>query len=79
MQNIKELFFENTTRKHQQLVAKKLIGVAKLLLDRAIKHDNSNFSKDEKPLLIDPVYKLNNDCIEYGSDEYKEQLNKMGA
>lgn len=76
--DIKELFFEADTRKHQQLVAESMMACVKRLIDKAISHDNSKFSEKEKPFYMDPVWVLNNENIEYGSERYKETYRKMG-
>jgi len=76
---IKELFFEADTRKHQQLVASRMFACIKRLIDKALCHDESKFSESEKPFYIDPVWALNNENIQYGSDQYKEACKTMGS
>lgn len=76
--NEKELFYEADVRKHQQMVAEKMIFAAKRILDLAIKHDTSKLGDLEEPYYIDPVYTLNTESIEYGSDRYKEVTAQMG-
>lgn len=76
--NIKELFYEADTRKHQQLVAEGMVACAKRLLDRAMVHDASKFSEVERAAYVDPVWELNTREVAYGSDEYKELTAKMG-
>jgi hypothetical protein len=75
-QRTKELFFEADTRLHQQLVATEMIICIKHLLDRAMRHDETKFSKIERESYIDPVWKLAS--TEYGSDEYKRIVKQMG-
>lgn len=77
--DIKELFYEADTRKHQQLVAERLILAAKRLLDRAVAHDASKFSDIEKAAYIEPVWELNTKEVPYGSDEYKRLTKQMGS
>jgi len=77
--NIKELYYEVDTRKHQQAVAELLISFAKRLLDRATKHDASKLEEPERSHYIEPVYALNTGEVAYGSDRYKELTNQMGA
>lgn len=76
--NNKELYFEADTRKHQQLVAERMIACAKKILDKGLIHDASKFSEIEKQHYIDPVWKLAHADIEYGSEKYKELVNQMG-
>ena len=76
--DIKELYYEADTRKHQQKVAEMLIVFAKKLLDRAIKHDASKFEEPENSSYVDPVYALNTEEVPYGSDRYKELTAQMG-
>lgn len=76
--DIKELFFEADTRKHQQLVQEKMLLCVKRIIDKASSHDKSKLSNQEKPYYIDPVWELNTGNIEYGSEQYKEACKKMG-
>jgi len=76
--DIKELFYETDTRKHQQIVMQKLIAASKRLLDRAIKHDASKLEEPERSAYIDPVWELNTTDVPYGSDRYKELISQMG-
>ncbi len=76
--DIKELFYEADTRKHQQLVAERLITCAKRLLDKAVEHDASKFSDTEKKHYIEPVWELNTKDVEFGSDDYKRLTAMMG-
>jgi hypothetical protein len=71
MMDIKELYYEADTRKHQQMVAERLIAVAKKLLDRAVKHDASKLVEPERSAYINPVYILNTEKVPYGSERYK--------
>jgi hypothetical protein len=77
--DIKELYYEVDTRKHQQLVAEKLIKFTQKLLDRAMKHDASKLEEPERSHYIGPVYELNTGEVPYGSDRYKELCKQMGA
>jgi hypothetical protein len=63
--DIKELFYEADTRKHQQWVAEQLIACAKRLLDRAVSHDASKFSEVERKSYVEPVWELNTREVEY--------------
>lgn len=76
--DIKELFYEADTRKHQQWVAEQMILCAKNLLDRAVVHDASKFSEIERKSYVGPVWELNTREVAYGSDEYKELTSQMG-
>ena len=76
--HIKELFYLNDTRQHQQYVAGYMIECAKKLLDRATCHDASKLAEPEIESYIDPVWVLNNEDIEYGSERYKEVTARMG-
>jgi len=76
--NEKELFFEYDTRKHQQTVAKYMLLIAKKIIDKAIAHDASKLEEPERSTYIEPVYSLNHEDVEYGSDRYKELTNAMG-
>ncbi len=76
--NIRELFFEADTRKHQQWVAEKMLACAKRLIDKAVVHDMSKFSDKEKPFYVNPVWELNTGGLEYGSVEHREVCKKMG-
>lgn len=77
--DIKELFYEADTRKHQQWVAERLMACAKKLLDRAVTHDASKFSDVERQAYVAPVWELNTREVEYGSEEYKALTAQMGA
>lgn len=72
---IEEIDFENETRKHQQCVASLLIKISQMLMQRAIEHDRSKFSKEEKELYqkYTPFFK----GTKYGSKEYREIVEKM--
>lgn len=72
-----ELFFENETRKHQQEVAKYMLLFADMLMKRAIVHDRSKLREPERSVFIKVTPKLKS--LTYGSDEYKDQLKKMGV
>lgn len=76
--DIKELYYEADTRKHQQMVAERMIKAAKKLLDRAIKHDASKLEESERSAYIEPVYELNTVKVPYGSERYKELVAQMG-
>lgn len=76
--NIKELYYEADTRKHQQLVAERMIACAQRILKKAVVHDASKFSDEEKKHYIDPVWELSQGNVEYGSDQYKELTAQMG-
>ena len=78
MPDVKELYYEVDTRKHQQTVAELLISFAKKLLDRAVKHDASKLEEPERSHYIDPVYALNTEEVPYGSERYKELCKQMG-
>lgn len=73
--NKKELFFENETRKHQQLVARYLTNFAMALLQRANEHDSSKFEKDEREIFIKYTPMLKK--LTYGSAKYKKALKEM--
>ena len=77
--DIKELYFETDIRKHQQIAAEHLIMCAKNLLDRAIVHDASKLLEPERSAYIEPVYALNTENVEYGSDRYKHLTKQMGV
>jgi len=76
--DIKELYYEADTRKHQQWVAEQLIACAKRLLDRAVVHDASKFSEVERTAYVEPVWEMNTRKVEYGSEEYKRLTAQMG-
>lgn len=76
--DIKELFYEADTRKHQQWVAEQMIICAKRLLDRAVVHDASKFSDVERKAYVGPVWELNTRDVPYGSEEYKRLTAQMG-
>lgn len=76
--NIKELYFEADTRKHQQLVVEKMTACAKKILDKGMIHDASKFSDIEKEHYINPVWELAHENIEFGSEKYKELIKQMG-
>lgn len=71
----KETFFENETRKHQQEVARYLMHIAKLLLGRAMGHDQSKLVGPERPFFVEGTIGLRG--LTYGSEEYKAALRKM--
>ena len=76
--DVKELFFEADTRRHQQFVIEKMMLCVKRLIDKATSHDSSKFSDQEKPFYINPVWELNTDYVVYGSEKYKEICKRMG-
>ncbi len=76
--DIKELFYEADTRKHQQWVAEDMMKCAKKLLDGAMVHDASKFSEIERKAYVEPVWELNTKEVPYGSDEYKRLTKQMG-
>jgi len=78
-ENIKELYYDADTRKHQQTVAKILIACAMKMLKRATEHDASKLEEPEKSHYIDPVYHLNTEEVPYGSERYKELTAQMGG
>jgi hypothetical protein len=78
MSDIKSLYYEADTRKHQQAVMKWMGRVIEDLLERMLVHDASKFADDEAPYYIDPVYQLNTLGVPYGSDEYKRITKQMG-
>ena len=78
MPNIKEIFFEADTRKHQQSVAGILIAFSQKLLDRAMTHDASKLMEPERNNYIGPVWELNTQDIPYGSERYHELTAQMG-
>lgn len=76
--NIKELFYEVDTRKHQQLVAKIMLNAVRMITDRAVNHDASKLYDSERRWYVNPVYRLNTEKVPYGSDYYKELTEQMG-
>ena len=72
-----DLFYEVDTRKHQQLVAEKMVKCAKRLLDKGMAHDASKFSEIEKRTYTEPVWKLNHNNVEYGSEKYNRLVAQM--
>jgi len=76
--DIKELYYEADTRKHQQWVAERMIACAQRLLKKAVEHDASKFSDIEMKHYVEPVFELNTKNIEYGSEEYKKLTARMG-
>lgn len=71
-----ELFFESETRKHQMGVSRLLMAFAQRLLVRASEHDASKLEDPERETFVEVTPKLRD--LSYGSDEYKEQLKRMG-
>ena len=76
--DIKELYYEADTRKHQQIVSRLLIHAAQRLLKRAMVHDETKLHEPERSAYIEPVYALNTEEVPYGSDRYKELTAQMG-
>lgn len=76
--DVKKLYYEADTRKHQQLVAERMIAVAKKMLDRAMQHDKSKLEEQEYSHYVEPVFALNTENVPYGSDRYKELVKQMG-
>ena len=72
------LYFEADTRKHQQLVAERMVACAKHVLDRGMVHDASKLTEEERPYYEGPVWRLDHEGVEYGSSEYKELTALMG-
>ena len=78
MSEERSLYFEADTRKHQQLVAEKMIACAKHIMDRGMVHDASKLTEEERRYYEEPVWLLNHEDVEYGSAEYKELTALMG-
>jgi hypothetical protein len=70
-----ELFFENETRKHQQMVSRYLLLLAHELIKRATEHDASKLVEPERSTFIKATLKLKG--LTYGSPEYTAQLAEM--
>lgn len=64
------------TMEHKKQVAFYLQKIANELFTRAIVHDNSKFSPNERPLyeMMTPLLKT----LEYGTEEYKASLKELG-
>lgn len=75
--DIKELFYEADTRKHQQAVQSIMIAVAQKIIQRAVVHDASKLESPEREYYIDPVYTLTTEEVAYDSDRYKELVARM--
>lgn len=73
---IRNDFYENETRKHQQAVNTLMQLIANNLSMRGVKHDWSKFNEEAYPVFAELTSSLRS--IEYGSDEYKESLKKGG-
>ena len=76
--NERELFYEADIRKHQQIVAERMLLVAQNLINRAINHDSSKLEEPERSAYVDPVYLLHHEDVLYGSPRYKELIGMMG-
>ena len=76
--DIKDLYFEADTRKHQQCVARIMVEVVKKMLDRAMAHDASKFESIERESYTSPVWYLNTEEVPFGSERYKELTAQMG-
>ena len=70
-----ELQFEQDTQDHVRKVRENLIRISKMLMDRAMGHDDSKFSQEERELFIEYTPKLKN--VTYGSEEYKQFLKEL--
>lgn len=60
---------------HKEKVAQNLLTISNKLMERAFVHDNSKFSITEHDGFLENTKILNN--LEYGTQEYKEQLKKL--
>lgn len=60
---------------HIKRVNELLLGVAKELMDRAIRHDSSKLKEPEKSLFDKMTPKLKN--LTYGSEEYNKSLDEL--
>ena len=60
---------------HIKRVNELLLGVAKELMDRAIRHDSSKLKEPEKSLFDKMTPKLKG--LTYGSEEYKKSLDEL--
>lgn len=67
---------EDEIRAHQKEVAKFLMEFASDLLQRAMVHDDSKLQDPERDIFIRVTQKLVE--LEYGSEEYRKQLEEMG-
>jgi hypothetical protein len=76
--DIKQLYYEADTRKHQMIVARLLINAAQRLLKRATVHDETKLHEPEISAYIEPVYALNTEEVPYGSERYIELCKQMG-
>jgi len=75
---LERLFYESDVWKHRHMVAERMMLAAKILLDRAAKHDASKLTDEERPYYEKPVWALNHSGVEYGSPEYKALTAQMG-
>jgi hypothetical protein len=75
----KKLFYEADTYKHQKIVAQLMVNAAKKVLDRAMLHDESKLHEPEMSAYIGPVFALNTEAVEYGSERYIKLCREMGA
>ena len=73
-----ELFYEMDVYKHKHAVMRHLSNCAKSLLDRGTYHDDSKLLAVEYASYVEPVWRLNTEDIEYGSEEYEKITAAMG-
>ncbi len=74
----KRLYYEKDVLEHKRRVARLMMGVAKELLDRAERHDDSKLNPAEACHYVEPVWALNHEDVEYGSPQYVELTGQMG-
>lgn len=70
------IYFENETRKHQQLVSRYISAFASALLKRGVEHDASKLEDPERETFARVTSSLFG--LTYGSEEYKAQLKELG-
>lgn len=76
----KETFYLMDTLAHIKKVSDNLTVCAKRLLNMAMAHDASKLKSDvEAESYVHPVWELNHNDVEYGSEKYKEITKGMGV
>lgn len=74
----KEIYYLKDVYEHRFWVAQAMMQIASEILDRARYHDMSKLSEVERQHYIEPVWQLNHEGPDYGTEEYKALCKKMG-
>lgn len=71
-------FYLKDLQQHRAWVAEGMHYIIREIATRSHNHDDSKMSEIERDAYIEPVWQLNHDGPEYGTEEYKALCKQMG-